>query len=204
MKLASLILRLDDPGNREKAEQSLVKSGFPEAENVQGIIDIVRKVQSGLNMALLVIVGILGIINSLILISIVGRSIADGQREIGVYRALGARRRDIAKLYIIFSTMQTVIGVSLGVIVGLLLVYPVSKLLVSLLTRMGLTPEAIMGPSPFGGVATPFIPSDFAHIDWQKIILYGLGLIVLTVIVSLIPAWRASRISPVEAIRQGE
>lgn len=199
-----MTISLDDPSNRAKAEESLAQAGFPEANNGSGITDIVRKVRGGLATALLWIVGVLALINSLILISVVGRSISDAQKEIGVYRALGARRRDIAKLYIIFSAIQTAIGVLLGVFLGLILLVPLAHFLLGRLTRFAAGTGLLDMSGPLGGFNIKLDASDFSHVDGLSILLYGVGLILLTVLVSLIPAWRAARISPVEAIRQAD
>ncbi len=203
LSITGITVRLDNATNRPKAQKALATAGYPEADNSASFTDTIRKVNGGLGTALLVVVAILAGINALILISTVGRSVADSQREIGVYRALGARKRDVAKLYVVYSAIQTALGIALGLILGLVLIFPVASWLTAVIAKLGFT-QAALDNGVFGGLNLAVKSADFYHIDVLRIGLYAIALMVLTIVVSLIPAWRAARISPVEAIRKAD
>ena len=197
----ALAVTIDDAGNRLKVQQSLSSGGFPEATDGISFTGILRGIRSGINGTLLTVVIVLTIINSLILMSVVGRTVADAQREIGVFRALGARKRDIRKMYIVYSALQTALGIGAGLLLGLILVVPLSSFLARQAQKF-LPTDAATGT--YMGFDLKISPSDLQHVDWEKILLYSVALLLVTVIVSLLPAAKAARISPVEAIRRAD
>ncbi len=202
LPIKAVAVKIDDAGNREKAQKALAEAGFAEAQNSGSLTTILRGMREGMNTALFWIVVVLTVINSLILIAAVSRTVADAQREIGVYRALGARKRDIRKLYVVFAALQTAIGIGVGLLLGLLLIFPLSHFLASKVQHiLPIEPGSADGAFGFNLKVTP---ADLQHIDWSQILLYSGGLLLATVLVSLIPAARAARISPVEAIRRAD
>ncbi len=202
LAIKALAVRVDDATNAAKAQKELVAAGYPEAQNTGGLTSTLRGLRKGLSTALFWIVVVLTFINSLILISTVSRTVADAQREIGVFRALGARKRDIRKLYVVYSSLQTALGIGAGLLLGLLAVWPVSNFLASK-AKLFLPIDSSSGEGAFG-FNLKVSPADLQHFDWQRIIIYSLALLFVTIIVSLIPAARAARISPVEAIRRAD
>jgi hypothetical protein len=203
LPIKSVSVTLDDAGNREKAQKALTQAGYPEAAGSYSFTNSLRGISKGINTALFWIVLVLGAINALILASAVSRSVSDAQREIGVYRALGARRRDIRLLYVVYATLQTALGVGLGLILGLLAMWPLSGYLTKVFSGIvGVGGADSLVDS--WGLNLTVHAADLQHVDLPRIALYGLALIVVTVVVSLLPAARAARISPVESIRRGE
>jgi hypothetical protein len=200
LAIKAVAVKIDDAGNREKVQKALSANGYPEAEASFSFTNMLRGIRRGINSALFWIVAILTAINSLILISTVSRSVAEAQREIGVYRALGARKQDIRKLYVVYSALQTTIGIGAGLLMGLLLIYPLSRFLAGKVTDFLPTDNT----GGFMGFDLRVSAADLQGIDWQKILLYSAALLLVTVVVSLLPAARASRISPVEAIRRAD
>ena len=67
------------------------------------------------------IVGGIGIMN-IMLVSVVER-----RREIGIRRALGARRRDIQVQFLVESILQTVTGGAMGVLLGMAVTYAICR-----------------------------------------------------------------------------
>jgi putative ABC transport system permease protein len=118
------------------------------------------------------LVGGIGIMNIML------ATVTERTREIGIRRALGAKQKDIIVQFLVEAVVQTTVGGLCGVIAGLSMVY-----LVPIIWHW------IMGaPLP----AKVHVPSIFISLVFS--ILVGLGF-------GLYPAWRASRLDPIEALR---
>jgi putative ABC transport system permease protein len=108
-------------------------------------------------------------------------SVTERTREIGVMKAIGARDRNVLALFLTEAAIIGIIGASIGLIVGVLGGYGVLSLFGSNLL-----------PS---GEVTPRYPwSELARV-WA----ISLG---LSVAAGLYPAWKASKLSPIVALRR--
>jgi putative ABC transport system permease protein len=109
--------------------------------------------------------------------------VTERRRDIGMLRALGATRRTVIGTILAESLLQGLLGSVIGLLLGYLLAVSVLK--------------AAQGPlSQFINLklgAPVFSPALVA-----VSILLGVG---VTVVAGLIPAWNASRITPLEALR---
>jgi putative ABC transport system permease protein len=118
------------------------------------------------------LVGGIGIMNIML------ATVTERTREIGIRRALGAKQKDIVVQFLVEAVVQTTIGGLCGVILGLSVVYS--------------------GPIiwyTFTGDALPakvHVPSIFISLVFS---------VLVGVIFGLYPAWRASRLDPIEALR---
>lgn len=118
------------------------------------------------------LVGGIGIMNIML------ATVTERTREIGIRRALGAKRGDIVLQFMVEAVVQTTIGGLLGVLTGLTVVFGV-PLLVKFLFSTSLP----------------------AQLRYDSIFLSLAVSIVVGVAFGLYPAWRASRLDPIEALR---
>lgn len=105
-------------------------------------------------------------------------NVGERRQQLAVLRAIGATRGNIAWLLIRESLMMGAVGTALGVAIGLLGAYLLTRALNDLL-QVSL-PSMIL-------TATPFL------------LAAGFGF-ALSLIGAAIPAWRASRLTPMEAL----
>jgi lipoprotein-releasing system permease protein len=113
-------------------------------------------------------------------------------REIGVMKALGATSRQVMTVFLAQSLVISVAGVACGVVLGLTAVHYRNEflLLMRKLTKLELFPADIYH---FYRLPALILPGDIA-------IICG-GSLVICLIAALLPAWHASRLNPVEALR---
>lgn len=123
-------------------------------------------------LALPMLVSISLVVGGIVIMNIMLVSVMERTREIGVRKALGARRRDILLQVLIESTTLATVGAALGVLAGL-----------------GIA-GAIASASPLPAAVAP---------HW---IALGVGMgITVGVVAGVYPAARASRLDPVDALR---
>jgi putative ABC transport system permease protein len=123
-------------------------------------------------LALPMLVSISLVVGGIVIMNIMLVSVMERTREIGVRKALGARRRDILLQVLIESTTLATVGSALGVLAGL-----------------GIA-GVIASASPLPAAVAP---------HW---IALGVGMgITVGVVAGVYPAARASRLDPVDALR---
>jgi putative ABC transport system permease protein len=117
-------------------------------------------------------VGGIGIMNIML------ATVTERTREIGIRRALGAKQKDIVLQFLVEAVVQTTVGGLVGVFGGLMMVYTLPVIW-----------EIFIGaPLP----AKVHVPSIFISLIFS---------VLVGVVFGLYPAWRASRLDPIEALR---
>jgi putative ABC transport system permease protein len=140
-------------------------------------LEAAERARDRYNMLLGIIAGISLLVGGIGIMNIMLATVTERTREIGIRRALGAKRRDITLQFIIEAVVQTTIGGLLGTAVGLSLVFGLPVLW------------------RFFGSNLP------AQLDVWSIFL-SLGVAVgVGVLFGWYPARRASRLDPIEALR---
>lgn len=83
---------------------------------------VVSQIKSATTSALTWAIMAVVVIASIIMMSIVGRMIADGRRETAVFRAIGAKRGDIALIYAVYTLIVSavigIVGVAGGIAIA--------------------------------------------------------------------------------------
>ncbi len=139
------------------------------------IFSILQLFLGGIAAISLLVAGI-GIMNIMIV------SLIERTREIGILKALGMKSRTVLTIFLGESVIIGLIGAIVGIILGWGLAVVVAQ---------------ILGSGIFGGggfTITPLLTPEVL----AGALAFGVG---VSVIFALYPAWRASKLKPVEALR---
>ncbi len=131
-----------------------------------------KSISAGLFSLMILISGISLIVGGIVIMNIMLVSVIERTREIGVRRALGATRKHIRRQFLTEAVMLSLGGGILGVLVGVAIAKTISSL------------------SPMPTLVRP------------ELVVAGLLISVITgVLAGVVPAWRAAKLPPVEALR---
>ncbi len=180
--------------DQEKVDQitSIVKEIYGddiEVFSVKVAITIARNVLGSVNMILVSVASISVLVAFIGIMTTMFTSTIERTREIGILKALGFSRKNVMSLFLAESTLMGLIGGLVGSSSGVILAYILSFL---------------FSFNPVGGAegvhSTTFI--QVQPVFSPEIMLFAILLaMVVGALAGLIPAWRASKLTPVEALR---
>ncbi len=131
----------------------------------------------GLIAAVSVLVGSIGVANTMF------TSVLEKTKDIGIMKAIGAKNSDILLIFLINSGMLGFVGGAIGILVGA----GISSILPAVLgSSLGL-------PGSRGGFTTA--------LSFSLLFFSLLFSVVIGMVSGAIPAWRASKLKPVDALR---
>ena len=178
----SFMVKLNDPTKAFEVKEFFLRS-FPNDDFLAETIEESAEEQlagfrSGI--AMINMIGYFGMMSSAFAIVTIQMMLVNGKtREIGVMRAIGAKRKDILIIFIFQGMIIGAIGACVGTAAGL-----------------GYTVYADVTKMSFNNS----LPLEVSY-NWEKIIQTALTSFVLAIIASLYPSYRATKLLPVEAMR---
>jgi putative ABC transport system permease protein len=136
------------------------------------LLNLWSGVSKAIYSALVPLVGISLVVGGIVLMNIMLVAVTERTREIGIHKAVGARRMAILWQFLVEAMTLSVVGGILGISIGLLLAALI----------------AALSPLPF------------AFAPWS--LWLGLGVtLVIGLVFGTYPAWKAAGLQPVEALR---
>ena len=177
-----MLVKLDDPESSEIIKELFLLSFANDDFEAQTIEeagrDIIRNFSSALGMFTLI--GYVGLMSSAFaIVTIQMMLVSSKTREVGILRAIGARRRDVLIVFLIQGLLIGLIGASVGSAFGI-----------------GFTAYAKESNLSFAGSLELEV-----EYDWGSIVSTASTAFVLAVIASIYPAYRATKLQPLEAMR---
>jgi putative ABC transport system permease protein len=175
-----------DPNQVEKIENDVaallkerhhIQAGFPEDYRVRGA-STVSKMAKGMMGTLNLFLGLVSLISlvvgGIVVMNIMLISVGERVKEIGLRRAVGARKKDIKNQFLIESSLITLMGGIIGVIVGLIV-----AVLLPLLSK---------GKMP-------------SMLSWEPFVLGFVFSVLVGVLAGMHPAKKAAELDPVIALK---
>jgi lipoprotein-releasing system permease protein len=181
---SSFMVKLNDPSKALEVKEFFL-AAFPNDDFIAETIEESAEEQlagfrSGI--AMISMIGYFGMMSSAFAIVTIQMMLVNGKtKEIGVMRAIGAKRKDILVIFIFQGMIIGSIGAGVGTAAGL-----------------GYTFYAKETKMTFNNS----LPLEVNY-NWEKIYQTALMSFALAIIASLYPSYRATKLLPVEAIRTG-
>jgi lipoprotein-releasing system permease protein len=137
-------------------------------------------------LLLIVAVAAFNIVSTLVMV------VTDKTTDIAILRTLGATPRSIMGIFMVQGTVIGLVGTAMGLIGGISLALNVETIVPAI--------ESLLG--------TKFMPADVYYISdlpselhWNDVLKITLVSFGISILATLYPAWRASRMQPAESLR---
>jgi len=141
----------------------------------QQMVSVINQVTGVFSLFLGAIAGISLIVGGIGIMNIMLVSVTERTREIGIRKAVGAKRRDILVQFLLESGVLSLIGGGIGILGGWVVSYVISQIPVS-----GMKINALVTPD---------------------IVILALGVsLVIGIASGIYPAMRAARLNPIDAL----
>ncbi len=180
--ITAVIVKLESLDDIEKFKSYIkatinIKQEKVEILELKSILDRIEQAFNQINLFLMAIAGISLLVAGVSILNIMLMSTIERTKEIGIMRAIGAQKIDILKIFLMEAGILGVSGSIVGAILSIAGGYFVTKLII------GQAPEMLNASTII------FAIEGFA---------FGVGTAIIS---GLYPAWRASNLEPIEALR---
>jgi lipoprotein-releasing system permease protein len=184
------------PGANGDAVRDRLRAALPEElygvytwRDKQGaLLDAVDLETRLLNVLLFLIIAVAGFG----ILAIFFMIVVEKTRDIGILKSLGASRRGVMGIFLGYGLLLGLVGAGVGTVLGLVFVWNINSIANGLAY---LTGKPVFDPSIYYFYKIPAIVMPWT-VTWIVV-----GAIVIAVAASILPANRAARLHPVEALR---
>ncbi|MBV9655400.1 MAG: lipoprotein-releasing ABC transporter permease subunit [Acetobacteraceae bacterium] len=137
-------------------------------------------------LTLIILVAAFNVISSLIMM------VKDKTRDIAVLRTLGAGRGAILRIFLMCGASVGLAGTAIGTLLGVLFCLNIQRIQGWVESMTGV---AVFNPEVYYLTHLP------ARLNWHEVLQIVVMALVLSLLATLYPSWRAARTDPVEALR---
>jgi lipoprotein-releasing system permease protein len=145
-----------------------------------------EKIMMFIILVLIILVAAFNIISTLIMV------VMEKYKDIAILKSMGASSKGILKIFVIEGLVTGVVGTALGTILGLVVVFNLSGIQGLLEKLLGLK---ILASDVY---YIDKLPSQVNPLDIALIVMTA---ILISLLATLYPSWRASKLDPAEALR---
>jgi len=181
--ISYLSARVDDISKMESYEAAIVNVANVQVATDEQLLGQVLAILGSVNITLQLVAAVALIAAAFGIINTMMTAVYERRREIGIMRALGGKRGDVFKIFVIESGLYGLFGGILGVTGGL----SASVFAGEFISQIGAN-ELMKGASPAASFDIPLILTAIAFS------------LVISIVSGLYPAWKAAKLTPVEAI----
>ena len=190
----ALEIKIDDPDRaiamkpaiaRAAGAGALVTDWTQRDSSFWGALKVERNVMR-LILMLLVAIAAMNIISGLVML------VKNKGRDIAILRTMGASAGSVMRIFFMSGAMVGVLGTAAGLALGVLVslyIDPIQSLV-----------EWATGQAVFSSDVY-FLSRLPARVDWLEVVVITSWALAMSFVATLLPAWRASRLDPVEALR---
>lgn len=154
-------------------------------ETFAKVLEVERNVMF-IILSLIILVAALNIISGMMML------VKDKGRDIAVLRTMGATKGAVMRVFLITGAAIGVVGTLAGFILGVVFCWNIEKVRVVV---QWLTGTPVFDPNVY---YLTRMPADINVVETGSIVVMALALSILA---TIYPSWRASRLDPVEALR---
>jgi len=185
---------VDNPENVDAFRDEIMKAGGPSIavadwrqrnETFFNVLSVERNVMF-IILSLIVLVAALNIISGLMML------VKDKGRDIAILRTMGATKGAVMRVFLITGASIGVVGTLAGLALGVVFCWNIESIKNF---ASWITGTTVFDPSVY---YLTKLPADIDLHETGGIVIMAL---VLSVIATIYPSWRASRLDPVEALR---
>lgn len=193
-QVTGLRLTLDDLYLSREVSQRLEGTSGPDYwvsdwtrqnENFYKAIQLQKKIMFFL-LGLIIAVAAFNLVSTLVMV------VTDKDSDIAILRTLGMTPGSIMKVFMVQGTLIGVVGTILGVVFGVWLATNVD-VIVPWLER--LFDVNFISADVYG------ISELESKVEWSDVAMIAISALVLSMLATLYPSWKASRVQPAEALR---
>ncbi|MBB5189998.1 lipoprotein-releasing system permease protein [Silvimonas terrae] len=137
-------------------------------------------------LTLIVAVAAFNLVSTLVMV------VTDKQADIAILRTLGASPGSIMKIFMVQGAVSGFVGTFTGVVGGVIIALNVGTIVPFIERVLG---THILSPDVYLIAELP------SKVEWSDVSSIGLISLVLALLATIYPSWRASRVNPAEALR---
>lgn len=126
------------------------------------------------------------------IVSTLVMSVAEKRRDIAVLRTMGASAGGVMVIFLAHGLALGAVGIGIGAILGVLLAQNIAQITVAIEQALGVK---LFDPAVY------FISELPAQLQSADVVAVVLASLILSLMASLYPAWRAAQVAPAEVLR---
>ena len=182
---ADRVQQLRDPVYRASGAGAVLSDWTQRNQSYFNALKVERNVMR-LILMFVVAIAALNIISGLIML------VKNKTRDIAILRTMGASRGAVLRIFFMAGSTIGLLGTAAGLLVGVLICVYIGEIQGFL--------EALFRTKLFSADVY-FLSRIPAKVDWIEVVVITFWSVLMSFLATLPPAWRASRLDPVEALR---